>query len=157
MPSVLFVCTGNMYRSPLAAEIFRGLLLRDSKRSGWEAGSAGTWTIEGAAAPRGAVEIARELGVRLEGHRARLLNRRMMEEYDLIVTMEEGQREALQVEFPFARGKIRLLAELAQGMEYDIADPAASPAEARAILREVADLTRMGYENICATAEALSR
>ncbi len=157
MPSVLFVCTGNLYRSQIAVETFHGLLLRDPLRQSWKVGSAGTWAREGAPMPCDAVEIARALGLNLAGRRARLFNRQMAEEYDLIVVMEQNHREALQTEFPFARHKIRLLTSLAQGAEYDLADPAAAPAEARFILQEVAALTRMAYHAICAAAEASAR
>jgi protein-tyrosine phosphatase len=146
-----------MYRSPIAAETFRGLVLHDPKRKHWKVGSAGTWTTEGRLAPNDALEAARALGINLGAHQTRMVNKKMMEEYDLIVVMEEGHKEALQVEFPFAQNKIHLLAYLAQDMEYDIADPASSPGETRVILQEVAGMVRAGYEKICAAAEAVAR
>ena len=153
MASVLFVCTGNMYRSPIAAEIFRGLLLRDEKGKRWQVGSAGTWTTEGRPAPNDAVEIARSLGVNLGAHQTRMVNKKMLEEADLIIVMEEGHKEALRVEFPFAQNKIHLLAYVLQGVDYDVADPAGARGEAGFILKEMADMIRAGYANIYKFAE----
>ena len=153
MTSILFICTGNTYRSPIAAEIFRGLLLRDEKRNRWQVASAGTWTTEGRAVPADAVKFAATLGADLATHRTRMVNEQIMKESNLIVVMEQGHKEALQVEFPFAAGKIYLLAYVLQGFEYDIADPARAPGETRAILTEVANMVRAGYEKICALAE----
>ena len=78
----------------------------------------------------------------------------MMEENNLILVMEAGQKEALQVEFPFAQEKTYLLTSVSQGVDYDIEDPASSPSQTQAILNEVAELVRAGYLQICELAEA---
>ena len=148
MASILFVCTGNMYRSPIAAETFRGLLLRDEERKHWSVSSAGTWTTEGKSAPADAVKLAKSLGIDLASHQTRMVNRQLMEENDLIVVMEEGHKEALQVEFPFAQKRIHTLGYILHGADYDIADPAGARGEKWTILKELADMIRAGYANI---------
>ncbi len=148
MNSVLFVCTGNMYRSPIAAEVFRSALAQIGKDMDWHIDSAGTWTVEGKPIPPQAAQIARALGVQVEGHKTRMLNRQMMEEYDLILVMEHGHLEALRAEFPFAQNKVRLLSEVLSGFGYDIPDPAASPLEAQNILQEMSNMIRHGAANI---------
>jgi len=148
MASVLFVCTGNMYRSPIAAETFRSLLLRDGQHNRWRVNSAGTWTTEGRPAPNDAVEIARSFGINLDGHKTRMVNQKMIEEADLVLVMEEGHKEALQVEFPFAQKKIRLLSQVAQGLVYDIPDPANTRNETKIILQEMVNIIHSGYVNI---------
>jgi len=153
MASVLFVCTGNMYRSPIAAETFRGLLLRDEKGKHWRVSSAGTWTTEGRPAPNDAIEIAKSLGINLRAHQTRMVNKKMLEESDLVIVMEEGHKEALQVEFPFAQNKIYLLTYVLQGIDYNIADPADSRSETRVILQEMANMIHAGYANIYKFAE----
>jgi len=153
MASILFVCTGNMYRSPIAAETFRGILLRDKNRKGWKVESAGTWTTEGKPAPNDAIEIAGSFGINLNAHQTRMVNKQIMEENDLIIVMEEGHKEALQVEFPTAHNKIYLLTYAVQGVDYDIADPASSRGETRAILQEVTNMVGAGYEKICSLAQ----
>lgn len=148
MASVLFVCTGNMYRSPIAAEIFRNLLLRNGQRSHWNVSSAGTWTVNGRPAPNDAIEIAKSFGVNLESHRTRMVNQKILQEANLILVMEEGHKEALQVEFPFAQKKIQLLSQIAFGFAYDIPDPASARGETRTIIQELVNMVRTGYANI---------
>lgn len=148
MASVLFICTGNMYRSPIAAEAFRGLLAHHGQLNYWQVGSAGTWTTDGRSAPNDAIEIARSFGVNIEGHRTRIVNQKILRDADLILTMEEGHKEALQVEFPFAHEKIRLLAQVARGFAYDIPDPISAHGETKAIIQELINMIRIGYENI---------
>ena len=153
MVTVLFVCTGNMYRSPIAAEIFRGILLREGKQDHWQVGSAGTWTTAGRPVPNDALQIARSLGIDLDAHRTRMVDQKMLEEASLILVMEEGQQEALQVEFPFAQKKTHLLSQVMHGFAYDIPDPASARGEARIILQEMADMIEAGYANIYKLAE----
>ncbi len=148
MTSVLFVCTGNMYRSPIAAETCRILLLRDDQSNYWNISSAGTWTTEGRPAPDDAIEIARSFGVNLGAHQTRMVNKKMLEEADLIIVMEEGHKEALQVEFPFAQDKTYLFSQIFLGSIYDIPDPAGARDETKVILQEMVNLIRTGYANI---------
>jgi len=125
MPAVLFVCTANCFRSPLAAAAFQKKL-SDEGMQNWQVGSAGTWAVPGHHLARQAVQAARQVGVSLDGHAARSIDEALLSGYDLILVMEAGQKEALQVEFPGQRQKIHLLSEVANGMVYDIPDPALS-------------------------------
>jgi len=149
LTSVLFVCTGNLYRSPVAAEKFRQLLSRDPARHTWEVNSAGTWTTNGRVAPQDAILAARSLGLDLSSHRAKMIDRQTVAAADLILVMSSNHLEALQVEFPFASSKTLLLAQAAQGLNYDIPDPAEYPQETLVILREMTSMMEQGYENIC--------
>jgi protein-tyrosine phosphatase len=141
MPSVLFICTGNMFRSPIAEAAFRDQLQRDG-RSGWTVSSAGTWTAPGQPPPAATVELARSLGLDLSGHLTRLVDAPMLVQADAVLVMESGHKESLQVEFPESRKKVFLLSEVLKGMKYDIPDPAMSPQETTAILRSLVDLIR---------------
>src|SRR5437879_4265595 len=87
---VLFVCTGNICRSPLAAS----LLERALKERGLEVTvtSAGTGAWDGAPASEGAYLVGLERGLDLSGHRARLLTRELVERADLILTMARHHR-----------------------------------------------------------------
>ena len=71
---VLFVCSGNTCRSPLAEALFRRLL-DESGRNDIEVLSAGTGAYEGSPASEGAYLVAIEAGLDLSAHRARLLDR----------------------------------------------------------------------------------
>jgi protein-tyrosine phosphatase len=154
MPSILFVCTGNQFRSPIAAEAFRGQLERDGRAAGWIVNSAGTWTTPGQPPLRIALEAARALGLDLSRHATRLVDAELLKETDLALVMESGHKESLLVEFPFMRGKVDLLTEMLEGFAYDIPDPAWSPEDAEAILRDVVDIVRRGSAKIYKMIEA---
>ena len=71
MKQIVFVCTGNTCRSPMAAALFRA---HDGEaRTGLTASSAGMFAHEGLPASENAVLAVRELGGALSAHRARQL------------------------------------------------------------------------------------
>ena len=154
MYSVLFVCTGNQYRSPIAAETFRKQLVHDGLDSQWKVKSAGTWTSSGKHAPREAVELARSFGVNIDDHVTRIVDAKLLEEFDLVLVMEEGHKESIQVEFPFARKKVHLLSQVLDGIAYDVPDPARANEESREIIRDLVAMIRAGFGKIYSIAEA---
>ncbi|TMG80394.1 MAG: low molecular weight phosphotyrosine protein phosphatase, partial [Betaproteobacteria bacterium] len=104
---VLFVCTGNICRSPLAAS----LLERALTERGIEVtvSSAGTGAWDGAPASEGAYLVGLERGLDLSGHRARLLTRELVERADLILTMARHHRA--RVDELGGEGRVFVLAE----------------------------------------------
>ena len=92
MTRVLFVCTGNICRSPMA-EV---LMQREAAARGiapLEVTSAGTGAWDGAPASEGAYLVALEHGLDLSAHRARLLTRDLVERSDVILAMAEHHLE----------------------------------------------------------------
>lgn len=92
---VLFVCTGNTCRSPLAELLGR----REVARRGWEhvvVESAGSAASIGAPASRGSLEAAARHGLDLSHHRSRPLDAAMVEGADVILTMSAGHLHAVQ-------------------------------------------------------------
>jgi protein-tyrosine-phosphatase len=83
---ILFVCTGNTCRSPMA-EAIATRLVADGAVAGVEARSAGVGAFPGAPPSGGAVRVAARRGLDLREHRATLLTRREVEWADLILTM----------------------------------------------------------------------
>jgi protein-tyrosine-phosphatase len=123
MLSILFVCTGNRCRSPLAAAIFSNRLREKNLIDAWCVESAGTWTQSGLSADPLAQKAAQEIGLDLQDHCTRSIDQISLDRFDLIVVMEEGHKEALSVEFPDCAGKIHLLTFLADEIE-GVPDPA---------------------------------
>lgn len=82
---ILFICTANRCRSPLAEVIARDALARREVNA--LVLSAGTLN-GGFPAATGSVRVARELGLDLSAHRSRQLNRAMIDAADVVVTME---------------------------------------------------------------------
>ena len=93
MLQVLFVCSGNTCRSPMAA----ALLNRKAADAGLPvaAQSAGLAAFSGDAASENAVEALREVEIDLSAHRSRPVTPYLLEESDLVVCMSEGHRRAL--------------------------------------------------------------
>jgi protein-tyrosine-phosphatase len=153
MPSILFVCLANRYRSPLAAAFFRQCLGQSSDRGSWSVGSAGTWAEPGLPPDVRAVKDARERGLDIKAHRSRQVNAVLLSQSNLVLVMEAGQKEALQVEFPKEREKIYLLSEVADGIPFDFPDPfGPDSAPHQEIANELNELIIRGFENICKLA-----
>src|SRR5205809_2485504 len=118
---VLFVCTGNICRSPLAA----ALLQRALKERGLDMNvtSAGTGAWDGAPASEGAYLVGLERGLDLSGHRARLLTRELVDQADLILTMARHHRA--RVDELGGEGRVFVLGEYAgrDGDGAEVSDP----------------------------------
>lgn len=120
---MLFVCTANMCRSPMAEYMFRKEAGPDS---GWRVASSGIAAASGAPASEAAVEIMNELGLDLSAHRSQPLTRELVDEAELIVVMTAEHAARLLWRFPDAGSKIRLLASFVpngETEEEDIPDP----------------------------------
>ena len=157
MFSVLFICTGNQYRSPIAAATFLKLLIRDGLAGQWRVSSAGTWTSSGRQAPHEALELARLFEISIDGHVTRMLYAGMLEDADLVLVMEKGHQESIQYEFPFVSGKVHLISQVLEGYEYDIPDPLGAGDGARGIIGDLVEMIRSGHENIYRIAESIQR
>ena len=157
MPSVLFVCTANQYRSPVAAACFHKLLQHQHAELGWRVGSAGAWTFSEQPVLPEAVQNAFLLGLKIESHRTQVVEQDLLKNYDLILVMEKGHKEAIGIEFPFTRQHIYLLSEMVDGIPFDIPDPFSSPGNTFQILNDMCGLIQQGFPRIKQLAEELSR
>lgn len=155
MPAVLFVCTANRYRSPIAAAIFQKMLQDEGKVDQWRVDSAGTWTIPGQPVIPLANQAAQKLGLDLSNHKTSLVSREMLSEYDLIVAMESGHKEALSSEFPSERNRLYLLSEIVDDILYDIPDPATTNEDVEDLAEELYGLIQRGYPKIYQLAQAI--
>ncbi|HEX9074262.1 MAG TPA: low molecular weight protein arginine phosphatase [Anaerolineae bacterium] len=146
--TVLFVCTGNVCRSPMAAALFNRRARRAGEHDQFTARSMGTWSVDGQPASGFAINMMAERGLDLRTHRARTLTRQDLATADLVIVMTRGHRDALGAEFPEFRNKLHLMSELS-GRIYDIADPYGGPlSEYRECARQLEDLIENGYDQI---------
>lgn len=147
--TILFVCTGNLCRSPMAEGIFKDQLRRDGKDTLCQVRSAGTWTRDGLSASALAVEAMEEAGLDISSHRTHHLNGDDVAQASLVVVMARAHKEALLTEFPTAARKTLLLSELA-GEVYDIFDPYGSDSLLvyRRCASEIENLLREGYARL---------
>lgn len=131
---VVFVCTGNTCRSPMAEAIFK------EKTENHTASSAGLSVLFPTPAAENAVRVMQERGIDISAHRASQLTETVVREADLILTMTEGHRKLLVTLFPAAKEKTHTLASFA-GAEDDVQDPfGGSPETYRACADQLAQL-----------------
>lgn len=123
MVSVLFVCTGNLCRSPIAEQLFISLLKKSGRSTGWTVSSAGTWTRDGMAVLPFSQKLARNFGIDLGAYRTKSIASLSIHKFDLVIVMEKNHKEALSAEFPGMQDRIFLLTKLAGQIPYDIKDP----------------------------------
>jgi protein-tyrosine phosphatase len=151
MRSVLIVCTANQCRSPMAMAILRS---KTGQLPGeWKIESAGTWAVEGAPANQKTQQVVAELGLDLRDHKSRMVRREMLAAFNLILVMEPGQKEALQIEFPEAASRTFLLSEMI-GLSFTIIDPVGGEIEDyRVTAREIDHILAEGLGKIDTLAQ----
>lgn len=122
---VVFVCSGNTCRSPMAEALARVHLARalgctpsQIESKGISVASAGIFAMPGLKAAPPAAEAVAEFGGDLSGHRSQLLTHELINAADLIVVMGESHRASIEGMSPSASGKIVLL-----DPEGDVEDP----------------------------------
>ncbi|MBV8206224.1 MAG: ATP-grasp domain-containing protein [Acidobacteria bacterium] len=115
--TVLFVCWGNICRSPLAAELARGLMPE------CRMDSAGGYRVEGRGSVPEMLAVAAECGVDLSRHRSQRVTREMLDRNDLIIVMDTGNYRFLWSHFPEALNKTTFLGLFGERPVMEIRDP----------------------------------
>lgn len=157
MPSILFVCTANHFRSPLAVACLLQAIHREDTDTKWIVESAGTWTTPGMPAATSAVQVAKRLRLpALDHHLTRQLDEKLLERFDLIPVMEAGRKEAISTEFPSVCNRVYLLSELVDDFPYDIPDPAEPGIDPGEVGRDLHRMLARGKEKILQLARTLS-
>ena len=136
---IVFVCTGNTCRSPMAEGIFNSL-----PDKGYFSTSAGIYAADGNRASGNAVLAMTDMKIDIRNHRARALTPEILECADLVLTMTKNHKEAILSAFPQFSHKVKTLAEFAQTTG-DVSDPYGGDIE---IYRSCADEIREHIEKI---------
>jgi protein-tyrosine-phosphatase len=157
MPNVVFVCTANICRSPVAEALFADWLKRNAVAGEWLVSSAGTWAEAGLLASTYSREVVEELGLDLSAHRARRVDEAVIHAADIIICLARSHLEAIRAEYPQHANRAVLLSALS-GPAYDIPDPYGGPRPGyEAMVRELQDLIERGGARIAALAAQASK
>ncbi|MCS7248497.1 MAG: low molecular weight protein arginine phosphatase [Anaerolineales bacterium] len=152
MKSVLFVCTANVCRSPMAQGLFLAALGENVDH--WRVESAGVAAVEGAPASQKTLELLAERGIDLSSHKSRPVDRYLMEQFNLILVMEHRHKQILQSQFPQFASKVYLLSEMV-GEQREIDDPGGGTMEDyRRTAQILESIFREGYSRIEQLAQA---
>lgn len=126
MVNVLFVCLGNICRSPTAEGVFRALVVQEGLGERISTDSAGTsdWNLGRPPDPRAQAEAMRR-GIDLSGYRARQVGVEDFHRFDYLLAMDGGNLAALCAACPPGRhNRLRLLLDFApEAGQREIGDP----------------------------------
>lgn len=119
MIKVLFICSGNTCRSPMAEYI--GNKLAKERNVNMEFQSAGLHAMFGDGASENSIKALNHMGVDLRTHRSRRINPEMIMDFDYIIPMTKSLKLELNIYFPNLEDKIKYVGEFTQ--KGDISDP----------------------------------
>jgi glycine hydroxymethyltransferase len=129
MKTILFICTGNVCRSPMAEALFRHAT---KGRGDFRVVSAGLGAIDGQPPTSHSLAAMKEIGVDISNQRSSALTAELIRQADFIFGMTHGHVDTIGLLYPSAAEKTFLLREFDDSLELfekDIADPIGSPYE----------------------------
>lgn len=148
MSVILFVCTGNLCRSPMATGLLRQKLAEKGLDRQYQVRSAGVWADDGRPASENAVEVMAERGIDIGDHIAHSLTAEDLAEADLVLVMGQEHAQVLRTTWPQYAWKVWRLGEMS-GRRKDVVDPYLEPIEQyRACAAVLADYIDRGLPRI---------
>ena len=152
---VLFVCTGNTCRSPMAEGLFR---LAVSDRPDFEVGSAGVAASRGTPASRETLAVLKKRGGGLEGFGSRRVSKDLLKKATHVFAMTRGHLQVLESAFPEYSDKFYLACEFVdlpgEGIGADVPDPIGMGARA---YEEVASVLEQAIPKIIAYIDSTTK
>jgi len=114
----------------------------------WRIESAGTWSYEGQPVVENTRQVLEARGITITGFRSRTVHLDLLRQFNLILTMEAGHKEALEIEFPSIANRVYLLSEMVSEHN-DIPDPIGQPIdEFEKLAGELEQMIDQGFERI---------
>src|ERR1017187_9448678 len=127
MKTILFLCTGNVCRSPMAEGLFRQAV---KGRGDFRVLSAGLGALDGQPPTHHSVQAMKEIGIDISHQRSRALTAEMVRSADYIFGMTHSHVDTVALLYPQMAEKTFLLREfdeMLEPYEKDISDPIGSP------------------------------
>jgi protein-tyrosine phosphatase len=140
LKNILFVCTGNICRSPMGEYLLKSMLtVIDNQKI--NVSSAGTHSLVNFPADKPAQELMLSKGIDMSAHRARQLDDKILYEANLILTMTLEQQKYIEKIFPNACGRVH---RVGKWDEFDVMDPFKRP---QVIYKQVYALLEKGIND----------
>lgn len=108
LKKVLFVCTGNTCRSPMAEALFRDMV---RERADYQVSSAGVAAAPGMPASKHSAALLKARGIDLDSFKSRMLDRQILEQATHVFAMSSHHMAAIADEFPAHSDKVYLVSE----------------------------------------------
>ncbi len=145
MYSVLFVCTANICRSPMAMGILRAKI---SDKKDWTVESAGVWARDGYPVHQYVSLLLKQKDIDLSLYRSRPITREIVNQFNLVLVMEKGHKEGLKAAYPETASKVYLLTEMIN-QHYEIVDPIGGSLEDfHETAREIEHILDIGFDKL---------
>jgi RpiB/LacA/LacB family sugar-phosphate isomerase len=144
--TILFICTGNICRSPMAEGLFRHLV--EQHKADLIVKSAGVGAQNGQSPSENAIRAMQDLEIDISPQRSQMLTAELASEADMIIGMTHGHVEMVNVMYPHAAEKTFLLREFDDSLplhEREVADPLGGSLE---IYRQCRDQIRDGISSL---------
>ncbi len=120
---ILFICTGNICRSPLAEGYLRYLAEKDPALAGLEIDSAGTLALTASTPSYESIMVADENGFSIDEQVSQQLNEHLLSSSDYVLVMCENHKKWIKTHFPAYSDKVYLLRTFNGDSEKEIPDP----------------------------------
>lgn len=148
MSVIMFVCTGNLCRSPMAEGLLRQRLAEEGLAAQYQIISSGIWAVDGSPASENAVVAMQERGIDISDHIAHTITADDVAEADLILCMSHEHEQMIQNTWPQYNWKVYRLSEMVKKRK-DVRDPyRGSLKEYRACAEVISDYIDRGLQRI---------